>query len=181
MEFRRTDIDGAYLVELEPHADDRGFFARTFCMHEFERAGVDFRVVQANIAYSRLAGTLRGMHFEAPLAGEAKVVRCTRGAVHDVVVDLDPASPSFLRHIAVRLDEENRLAIYVPDGFAHGYQSLTDDSEVSYLMGSAYAPERARGIRYDDPSLAIDWPLDVTSISERDLAWPPYSKPPSHG
>ncbi|MEJ2288949.1 MAG: dTDP-4-dehydrorhamnose 3,5-epimerase family protein [Deinococcales bacterium] len=172
MIFHPTPLSGAYVVELEPHADARGFFARSFCMEEFDQLGLNTAIAQQNIAYNHRAGTVRGMHYRIPHGGESKVVRCTRGAIYDVIVDLRGGPDAAPRPFGVELDEENRLALYVPEGFAHGYQSLTDDCEVTYLMGAPYAPGHERGVRYDDPDLGIAWPLDVTVVSEKDLRWP---------
>ena len=172
MRFTELPLSGAFLVEIEPHADERGFFARTFCTTEFEARGLDARVAQCNVSYNQLRGTVRGMHYSAASEGEIKLVRCTRGALLDVIVDVRPKSPTYLRHAAVELTGDNRSALYIPVGFAHGFQTLQDETEVFYQMSSLYSPGRDGGIRYDDPLLAIQWPLPVAVISERDLAWP---------
>lgn len=172
MIFHATPLSGAYLIDLDPHTDERGFFARSFCVDEFEEHGLHPVVAQQNIGWTERRGTIRGMHFQTPGGAETKVVRCTRGAIHDVIVDLRGEPAGGFPTYAVELSEANRRSLYVPAGFAHGYQSLTDDSEVSYLMGEAYRPETQRGLRYDDPALDIQWPLPVTVISEKDQNWP---------
>ena len=172
MIFLETALKGAYTIDPEPHTDDRGFFARTFCQREFEAHGLRPTIAQASIASNRLTGTLRGMHYQYPPAAETKVVRCTRGAILDVIIDLRPESPTFLRHVAAELTDANRRALYVPERFAHGYQSLCDDTEVMYEISEFYAPGLAFGLRYDDPALELTWPLPVTLISTRDRDWP---------
>lgn len=166
-----THIDGVALVDIEPREDDRGFFTRTFCQDEFRAAGLDPIVGQCNLSYNNVAGTLRGMHFQLPPHPEAKLVRCTRGAIVDVIVDMRPGSPTRLQHVMVELTEDNRRALYVPPYFAHGYLTLTDHAEVTYQVSGAYAPAAERGLRYDDPALGIEWPRDVTVISAKDAAW----------
>jgi dTDP-4-dehydrorhamnose 3,5-epimerase len=173
MTFVETALKGAYIVGLEIHRDERGFFARTFCAREFEAHGLCPTIAQTSIAQNALKGTVRGLHFQYPPAAETKLVRCTRGAVLDVIVDLRPESPTFLQHIAAELTDANHAALYVPERFAHGYQSLTNDTEMLYEISEFYAPELAGGLRYDDPALRVIWPLPVTVISGRDLAWPP--------
>jgi dTDP-4-dehydrorhamnose 3,5-epimerase len=171
--FTETRLAGAFVVDLEPHEDERGFFARVWDGEEFGARGLDARVSQSSIAYNHLAGTLRGLHFQVAPFAETKLVRCTRGAIWDVVVDLRPDSPTFLEWVAVELSAENRRTLYVPEEFAHGYQTLVDASEVSYQMSAPYAPEAARGLRWDDPKLAIDWPAAQRRvISARDAGWP---------
>lgn len=174
MIFRPAPIDGACLVEVEPRVDERGFFARTWCREEFARAGIAFEVAQASVSHSRRAGTLRGLHFARPPAREAKLVRCERGAVFDVIVDLRPASPTWRRHFCVVLDAQRRNALYVPPGVAHGFQTLADAAEVLYLMSEAYRPELGDGVRFDDPAFAIAWPQPVTCIAERDRSYRDY-------
>jgi dTDP-4-dehydrorhamnose 3,5-epimerase len=171
--FTETRLAGAYTIDIEAHEDERGFFARIWDGDELDARGLDSRVSQASIAYNHLAGTLRGLHFQAPPHAETKLVRCTRGAIWDVIVDIRPESATFLEWIGVDLAAENRRTLYVPGGFAHGYQTLTDETEVSYQMSTPYVPDAARGLRWDDPRLEIDWPrADGRLISERDLAWP---------
>jgi dTDP-4-dehydrorhamnose 3,5-epimerase len=171
--FTETRLAGAFVVDLEPHEDERGFFARVWDGEEFAARGLDAHVSQSSIAYNHLAGTLRGLHFQVVPFAETKLVRCTRGAIWDVVVDLRHDSPTFLEWAGVELSADNRRTLYVPEEFAHGYQTLVDASEVWYQMSAPYAPEAARGLRWDDPKLAIDWPpVERRVISERDLAWP---------
>lgn len=174
MIFRELSLPGAFVLEPELHEDERGFFARAFCRRELEAHGLEPAVVQCSLSFNRRRGTLRGMHYQAAPAEEAKLVRCIRGAIHDVVVDVRPGSATFGRHAAVELSADNRLALYVPPGLAHGFQTLADDTELYYQMSAEYAPELARGFRHDDPGLGISWPLPVTSISERDRELPPF-------
>jgi dTDP-4-dehydrorhamnose 3,5-epimerase len=172
MKFTEAGIAGVWFVDLEPIEDDRGFFARTFCADEFVAHGLDPTVAQCNVSFTRRAGSMRGLHYQVAPAAETKLVRCVRGAIHDVVVDLRDGSPTYGQHVAVELNEQNRRALYVPTDFAHGFQTLVDDTEVEYQMGAPYTPGTDRGLRYDDPTLAIAWPLPVTDISDRDRAWP---------
>lgn len=176
MIFRELELAGAFLIEPERHEDERGFFARTFCRREFEAHGLDPFVAQANLSYNRARGTLRGMHYQAPPSEEAKTVRCVRGAIHDVIVDLRPDSATFARHAAVELSAADRRALYVPPGFAHGFQTLEPETEVSYLMSAFYAPEHGRGFRHDDPEIGIRWPLPVSVISAKDRDLPAFSE-----
>lgn len=172
MIFIETALKGAFIIELERHTDERGFFARSFCAHEFEAHGLNPTVAQCNLSYNHTKGTLRGMHFQVPPASETKLVRCTRGAIYDVIIDLRPDSPTYLEHLAVELSAQTGRALYIPEMFAHGFQTLEDDTEVAYQMGEFYTPGYARGLRYDDPAFNIQWPLPVSIISEKDLAWP---------
>jgi dTDP-4-dehydrorhamnose 3,5-epimerase len=172
MRFTECEVAGVWLVELEPHTDARGFFARTFCTDEFAAHSLDPAIAQCNVSYSRAAGTIRGLHYQVAPAAETKLVRVTRGAIYDVAVDLRPESPTYRQHVARRLDDQDRAALYVPTGCAHGFQTLVDGTEVEYQMGAPYTPGTDRGIRYNDPALAIDWPLPVTEISDRDANWP---------
>ena len=172
MIFNPTSIAGVVVVELVPHTDARGFFARSFCAREFEAAGLAPRLAQANVAFSHRAGTLRGLHYQLPPAAEAKLVRCTRGRIFDVAVDLRRGSPSYLAHVGVVLDADERRALYVPEGCAHGYLTLSDHTEVSYQVSAFYAPESEAGLRWNDPCLAIEWPAAVHAISDKDAAWP---------
>lgn len=176
MNFTETALKGAFLVDLERHEDDRGFFARTFSVDDFCHRGLESVVVEASVAHNHRAGTVRGMHFQFPPSAETKVVRCTRGRILDVIVDLRPGSVTYLGHVAVELTAENGAALYVPRRFAHGYQTLTDQTEVTYMMDTRYDPNAASGLRHDDPALAIEWPLAVGAISERDSAWPLYEE-----
>ncbi|HEY6863573.1 MAG TPA: dTDP-4-dehydrorhamnose 3,5-epimerase [Burkholderiales bacterium] len=176
MKFVATPLAGAFVVELEELADERGFFARSFCRDEFARHGLEPAVAQCNVSYNAQRGTLRGLHYQAEPHPEAKLVRCTRGAVWDVAVDLRPGSPTLHRWFALELTADNRRALYVPAGFAHGFQSLTDSSEVLYQMSESYRAELARGVRWDDPRLAIPWPVAPAIVSERDRALPLVGK-----
>jgi len=172
-----TRLAGAYTIDLEPIADERGFFARQWCEQELADAGLTTAVSQASVAYNHLPGTLRGMHWQVAPHAEVKLVRCVRGAVHDVIVDLRPDSDTFAEWIAVELTEDNRRTLYVPEGFAHGYLTLADGSEVWYQMSAPYAPDAARGFRYDDARFGIAWPAaGELVVSDRDLAWPPFTE-----
>jgi dTDP-4-dehydrorhamnose 3,5-epimerase len=172
MIFTPTDLEGVVVVSIQAHADERGSFARTFCAREFEASGLSPVVAQANVSFNHRAGTLRGLHFQRPPAQEAKLVRCTRGRVYDVAVDLRPGSPTYLRHFGVVLDADERNALYVPEGCAHGYLTLTDAAEVAYQVNEFYTPGVEGGLRWDDPALGIDWPGEVRVISAKDGAWP---------
>lgn len=174
MIFTETKLKGAFILDLELRADNRGAFARTFCMKEFEAHGLKPTVAQCNLSYNYKAGTLRGMHYQVPPAAETKLVRCTKGAIYDVIIDLRPDSPTYLQHIGVELTEENHRALYVPEMFAHGYQALTDGAEVAYQVGEFYTPGYERGIRYDDPTFKIEWPMPITVISDKDASWPAF-------
>ena len=173
--FQRTALEGAFVLEPERLSDERGFFARTWCAREAERHGLDPRVVQCSTSYNTTKGTLRGMHFQAAPHEEAKLVRCTRGAVYDVIIDLRPSSPTFTRHVAVMLSAENGRAIYVPEGFAHGFQTLEDDSEVLYQMSTFYVPSHSRGVRWNDPAFGIAWPPGERIITDRDRSYPDFT------
>lgn len=175
MRFTGTELRGAFLVDLDMRADDRGFFARTFCAQEFEAHGLKPAVAQCNVSHNHKKGTLRGMHYQVAPATEAKLVRCTRGAIYDVIIDLRPDSPTYLRHVGVELTEDNRSALYVPEMFAHGYQALTDGAEVVYQVSEPYAPGFEQGLRFDDPAFGIAWPEAVSVISEKDATWPMFS------
>jgi dTDP-4-dehydrorhamnose 3,5-epimerase len=172
MIFEPVALAGAYLIKLEPHGDERGSFARTMCSKEFAEHGMDFSFVQQNMSVTQFAGTIRGMHYQKPPHSEAKLIRCVRGAVLDVIVDLRAGSPTYMEHASFRLDDENRHQLYIPTGFAHGFQTLADDVEMTYLMSKAHAPGTEAGLRYDDPVLGIDWPLPVAVIADKDLRWP---------
>jgi dTDP-4-dehydrorhamnose 3,5-epimerase len=176
MRFRELELPGAFLIALDRIEDERGFFARTFCRDEFAEHGLATEIVQANTAFNRRKGTLRGMHFQAAPHEEAKLVRCTRGAVYDVIVDLRRDSPTFTRWVSVELTVENDTMLYVPEGFAHGYQTLEDETETSYLMSQRYEPSAGRGVRWDDPAFGIEWPDEGDrTINERDRTWPDFS------
>ena len=172
MRFEAAKISGVFIVEPELHEDSRGCFARTFCVREFSERGLASGFVQSSISFNHKLGTLRGLHYQVPPATEVKLVRCTAGAIYDVIVDLRPESPTYLEHVGVELTARNRRALYVPEMFAHGLQTLDDNTEVLYEINGFYAPEKARGIRYNDPKLQIKWPLAVTMIIERDQQWP---------
>ena len=172
MIFTETPLPGAFIIDLETRRDDRGFFARAFCRREFEDHGLHPVVTQANIAFNVRTAIVRGLHFQFPPAAETKLVRCTRGAIHDVIVDLRPESPTYLRHTGVDLTADNHRALYVPERFAHGYQVLEDNTEVTYQVGEFYTPSAESGLRYDDARLGIAWPLPVAEVSDKDRAWP---------
>jgi dTDP-4-dehydrorhamnose 3,5-epimerase len=167
----RTPIEGVAIIDLELRSDHRGFFARTFDQAEFVAAGLEPIVEQCNLSFNHKAGTLRGMHFQVAPHPEAKLVRCIRGAIVDIIVDMRPGSPTRLQHVAVELTADNRRSLYVPPFFAHGYQTLTDGAEVTYQVGGSYAPAAERGLRYDDPDLGLSWPLPVSEISTKDASW----------
>lgn len=175
MIFRETPLAGAVVLDPESHVDHRGSFTRAFCRREFASHGLNPDVAQCSLSYNRSRGTLRGMHYQAAPSEEAKLVRCVRGAVYDVIIDLRPRSPTYTQHFAVELTAENRRAIYIPEGFAHGFQSLEDDSEILYQMSEFYAPDRARGVRWDDPAFAIRWPIADPIILERDDTYPDFT------
>lgn len=172
MIFIETKLKGVLIVEPELIEDERGFFARTWTPHEFEARGLNPRVAQCSISHNTLRGTLRGMHYQIKPHEEAKLVRCTRGAIYDVAVDLREDSETYLQWVAVELSEHNRRMFYVPEGMAHGYQTLEDGAEVSYQISEIYHPESARGLRWDDPAFGIAWPLPVSAMSERDRGLP---------
>ena len=174
MRFEQTKLQGAFLIEPVPARDHRGFFARTFCAREFADQGLTTNFVQHNTSQSVTRGTLRGMHFQRAPHGEVKVVSCLKGAIWDVIIDLRPESPTYRRWQGFELTPENRCQLYVPEGFAHGFQTLCDHTEVGYLISAFYAPLAAAGVRYDDPAFAIDWPMPVTAISDKDKSWPNF-------
>lgn len=171
MIFKETELKGAFILELERREDERGFFARAFCQHEFAEHGLEPVIAQANIAYNKKKGTLRGMHFQYPPHAETKLVRATRGSILDIIVDLRPESPTFLESVSVELSADSHRALYVPERFAHGYQALEDDTETSYQVGEFYAPGSEGGLSPLDPRLGLKWPLPVTIISAKDSAW----------
>lgn len=177
MIFVETALKGAFLVELERREDSRGFFARAWCEQEATALGLDTRIAQCNISYTQRKGALRGMHFQLAPHTEARLIRCTMGSIHDVIIDLRPDSPTFLQHWSVVLSAANRRAIYVPEGFAHGFQSLVDGAEVFYQMSVAYAPGASVGVRWNDPAFSLCWPLPVTDMSERDCGFPDFHPP----
>jgi len=171
MIFTETKLKDAYIIDLEVRGDDRGGFARTFCAKEFEEHGLKPTVAQCNLSFNYKAGTIRGMHYQLPPAAETKLMRCIKGAIYDIIIDMRPASPTYLQHFGIELTSENRRALYIPDMFAHGYQALTDGAEVAYQVSEFYTPGYERGVRYDDPAFGIEWPLPATVISEKDAAW----------
>jgi len=171
MIFTETKLRGAFILDLEKREDNRGFFARVFCQREFEQHGLKPVIAQANVAFSRWKGTVRGMHFQYPPAAETKLVRATRGAILDIIVDLRPESPTYLDHVAVELTADNHRALYVPERFAHGYQVLEDVTETSYQVGEFYTPGSEGGLLYNDPRLGLTWPIPVTEISLKDDSW----------
>jgi dTDP-4-dehydrorhamnose 3,5-epimerase len=171
MIFTETKLKGAFLIDLEQRADSRGFFARTFCAKEFEAQGLNGAIAQCNLSFNHQKGTLRGMHYQVPPVSETKVVSCIRGAIQDVIIDMRPDSPTYKQHISVELTAKNRRALYIPELFAHGFQTLDDNTEVLYLMGEFFTPGYDRGCRYDDPAFGIEWSLPVSEISEKDASW----------
>ena len=168
MIFTETMLKGAFIIDLERREDSRGFFARGFCQHEFTARGLKPVIAQANIAHNISKGTLRGMHFQFPPAAETKLVRCTRCAILDIIVDLRPESPTYLDHVAVELNQDNQRAIYVPERFAHGYQVLADGTDTTYMVGEFYTPASESGLMFNDPKLGLKWPLPVSIVSEKD-------------
>ncbi len=172
MIFTPTPLHGSYLIDIGKIEDERGFFARAWCREEFENHGLRARFTQINVGLNTWKGTLRGMHYQVEPHAEVKVVRCTRGKVFDVIVDLRPGSPTYKRWFGAELSAENHRMIYIPEGFAHGYLTLTDQAEIYYLVSTPYAPDAARGVRYNDPAFGIAWPGAITTISEKDASWP---------
>jgi dTDP-4-dehydrorhamnose 3,5-epimerase len=174
MIFSETELKGAFLIEPERKEDERGFFARTWCEKEFKEHGLNSNLVQCSISFNKWKGTLRGMHYQITPFEEVKLVRCTRGKVFDVIIDLRPDSKTYKRYISAVLNEENRMMLYIPPGFAHGFQTLSDNAEVFYQMGQFYSPEHARGVRWNDPAFGIRWPEDKRIIIERDRNYPDF-------
>ncbi len=174
MKFTSTSLSGAYLIEIERSEDERGFFARAYSSHEFAVRGLSLVEAEFSISFNRKKGTLRGMHYQVAPHAEAKLVRCTRGAIHDVIIDLRPQSPSFRQWIATELTGENRAMLYIPMGMAHGFQTLADDSEVFYQMSEQWHPECSRTVRWNDPAFGIAWPEEINVISEKDRAAPDF-------
>lgn len=176
MIFTETELAGAFVLDLERREDERGFFARAWCANELAEHGLETRLVQANVSFNERKGTLRGMHMQEPPHAEVKLIRATRGAVFDVIVDLRPDSPTYRRWAGFELSAENGRAVYVPEGFAHGYQTLTDGAETFYLVSEFYAPGAERGVRWDDPAFGIEWPDPANAIlSEKDASWPDWT------
>ena len=176
MIFRETKLNGVFVIEPERLKDERGFFARTWCQKDFTDKGLNPTVVQCSLSFNTKRGTLRGMHYQVAPHEEAKLVRCTMGTIYDVVLDLRPASPTYRQWAAEELSAENRRMMYVPPGFAHGFQTLVDSTEVFYQISEFYHPELSRGVRWDDPAFGVDWPLPPSAISDKDLSYPPLSK-----
>ncbi len=171
MIFEETALKGAFTIKLEQFEDKRGFFARAWCQKEFEKLGLESRIAQANLSFNLRKGTLRGMHYQVSPYEETKLVRCYRGAIYDVIVDLRPGSPTYRQWVGVELTVQNRWALFVPRGFAHGFQTLEDETEVFYQVSEFYTPGAERGARYNDPAFGIEWPLPVSIISDKDAAW----------
>jgi dTDP-4-dehydrorhamnose 3,5-epimerase len=175
--FKETELPGAYVIELERREDERGFFARAWCANEFADQGLSTRLVQANLSFNVRPSTVRGMHFQLGEHAEVKIVRCTRGAVYDVIIDLRPDSTTFKQWIGVELDAETRNAIYIPEGFAHGYQTLVPETETLYQVSEFYAPHAEGGVRWDDPAFGIEWPDPENAfLSEKDRNWPDFEE-----
>lgn len=174
MIFTETKLKGAFIIEPERLNDERGFFARTWCQREFEARGINANLVQCNISFNKKKGTLRGMHYQEAPYEEAKLVRCTKGAIYDAIADLRHDSPTFKQWLAMELTEENRRMLYIPEGLAHGFQTLEDNTEVFYQMSEFYHSECAKGVRWDDPALGIEWPLSQPIMSQRDKNYEPY-------
>lgn len=171
MIFTETKLKGAFIVDIERREDSRGFFGRAFCQNEFKQHGLKPIIAQANIAFNHKKGTVRGMHFQFPPVAETKLVRCTRGGILDIIVDLRPESPTYLQHVSVELNEDNYRALYVPERFAHGYQALHDKTDTSYQVGEFYTPGTEGGLLYNDRRLGLEWPLPVSVISDKDQVW----------
>jgi dTDP-4-dehydrorhamnose 3,5-epimerase len=174
MVFVRTTLSGAYVVDVEKREDHRGFFARAWCEREFAEHGLHARFAQANVAYNHLRGTLRGMHYQVAPDEEAKLVRCTRGAIYDVIIDLRPSSPTFKEWFGIELVADTYRMLYVPEGCAHGYLTLEDATDVAYQVSAPYAPRSEGGVRYDDPAFGIRWPAEIRVMSEKDRSWPDF-------
>jgi dTDP-4-dehydrorhamnose 3,5-epimerase len=176
--FTPTPLAGAFVIEPEPIPDARGLFARTWCQRELEGRGLESRLAQCSTSFNKRKGTLRGMHYQVAPFAETKIVRCTRGSMYDVIIDLRPESPTFTRHFGAVLTADNRKAMYIPTGFAHGFQTLEDDTEALYQISEFYSPDHSRGVRWDDPAFGIAWPPDERMLSERDRGYPDFRRPP---
>ena len=175
MRFEQTNLAGAWIIDINRLEDERGFFARTFCQREFSEHGLNTRVAQCNVSYNKQKGTLRGMHLQVSPFEEAKLVQCTSGAIYDMIIDLRPNSQTYLKHMGVTLSAQQYRMLYIPEGFAHGFLTLTDDANVFYQMSEFYAPECARGFRWNDPAFGIQLPEELHVISERDAHYPDFS------
>jgi dTDP-4-dehydrorhamnose 3,5-epimerase len=174
MIFKETSLRGAYIIELEPKEDNRGFFARSFCRKEFGERGLNTHIVQCNVSFSKKKGTLRGMHYQLPPHEESKLISCVRGAIYDVIIDLRSDSKTYSQWFAVELGAEHYKTLYVPEGFAHGFQTLEDNTVVFYQMSEFYHPECERGVRWDDPAFNIEWPLSIRIMSDKDISYPDF-------
>ncbi len=174
MKFAETKLKGAFIVEIEKLTDARGFFARSWCEKEFDARGLTARVMQANVSFNRKKTTLRGMHYQIAPYQESKLIRCTRGAIYDVIIDLRPASPTYKQWMGVELTADNYRLLFVPEDFAHGFITLMDNTEITYQVSQFYTPGSEKGIRYDDPAFNIQWPLEVSVISDKDRTWPDF-------
>ena len=177
MIFSPTPLGGAFVIESEPDADERGLFARTWCRRELEARGLETRVAQCSTSFNKRKGTVRGMHYQSSPCAETKIVRCTRGSVYDVIIDLRPDSSTFTRHFGIVLTPDDRKAVYVPPGFAHGFQTLEDNTEVFYQMSEFYSPEHSQGVRWNDPAFQVPWPSGDRIVSERDRSYPDFRPP----
>jgi len=175
MKFTETKLKGAYIIDIQPFEDERGFFSRAYCQNEFEAHGLTTQVAQANISYNKEKATLRGMHYQIPPHGEVKIIRCTRGALYDVIVDLRADSETYLQWVGVELTEDNHRMFYVPENFAHGFITLADNTEATYQVSEFYTPGAERGLRWNDPAFGIEWPLEPGVISEKDQNWADFS------
>lgn len=172
MQFEPTPLKGAWVITLDTIGDERGYFARAFCRREFEAHGIEANLVQGNTSFNKEAGTIRGLHYQSDPAAEAKLVRCIRGALYDVIVDLRPDSPTYMQHFGLELTADNLKMLFVPGNFAHGYLALVPDTEAFYMATEFYTPEYEHGLRYDDPALGIEWPIPIQAVSEKDKIWP---------
>ncbi|MEO8324219.1 MAG: dTDP-4-dehydrorhamnose 3,5-epimerase [Nitrospirota bacterium] len=177
MIFTESELNGAFLIDMEKIEDPRGFFARTWCQRDFERHGIFFQPVQCNVSHNKSKGVLRGMHYQSAPHQEAKLVWCIKGGIHDVIIDLRPLSPTFMQHLSVVLTAENRRMLFIPEGFAHGFQTLQNESEIFYQMSEFYTPEFAKGVRWNDPVFGIQWPTDERLISDRDQSYSDFILP----
>ena len=172
MKFTESALPGVFLIDIEPIGDSRGYFSRVWCQRELQQQGLDFQILQVNASYNAIAGTTRGLHYQRDPHAEAKIVSCTGGSAFDVAVDVRPDSPNYLQWFGTELNAHDNRMLYIPSGFAHGYQALADDTRLTYLVSAFYEPSAEGGFRYDDPAIGIDWPKDVTSVSDKDAAWP---------
>ncbi len=174
MVFKKTALRGAYIITLEPHEDERGLFSRIFCEETFKSKGLFFHIAQVNLSMNKKSGTLRGMHYQSKPFEEAKIVQCLQGAIYDVILDLRADSPSFKKWCSITLSQSNQSLLYIPEGFAHGFQTLEDETEILYLMSKPYHPKSAQGFSWNDPNFCIDWPIEHPIMSEKDVSYTPY-------